>query len=141
VERELLEQCGQALLWWSVSWLQRCDECIEQLEELCRAKHPRFTVGYRQSAVARIARLAESQVERRFVHIDGEYASGNERFPVWREIDATFESTLTNVVINSNHIESRRFLEDAGNVALERDAVERHGNIRVNTTFNSEYEG
>jgi len=34
---------------------------------------------------------------------------------------------LIGTVINSNHIEPRRFLENAGNVALERvrDAIER----------------
>ena len=36
---------------------------------------------------------------------------------------------LTGAVINSNHIELRQFLEDAGNVILERvrNAIERHG--------------
>ncbi|EGI63590.1 hypothetical protein G5I_08021 [Acromyrmex echinatior] len=74
VERELLEQCGQvATLMECFSWLQRCDECIEQLEELCRAKRQRLTIRYRQSA-----RLAGTklELERRFIHIDGEYASG-----------------------------------------------------------------
>ena len=48
VERELLEQCGQvATLMKCFAWLQRCDECIEQLEELCRAKRPRLAVGHR----------------------------------------------------------------------------------------------
>ncbi|EGI70784.1 hypothetical protein G5I_00414, partial [Acromyrmex echinatior] len=110
------------------AWLQRCDECIERLEELCRAKCPRLTVGHRQSVVARIARLADAklQLERRFVHVGGEYASGeyasrDERSLVWREIDTAFESRIsTDAVINSNHIESRRFLEDAGDVVLER---------------------
>ena len=42
VERELLEQCGQvATLVECFAWLQRCDECIEQLEELCRTSAPR----------------------------------------------------------------------------------------------------
>ena len=66
---ELLEQCGQvATLVECFAWLQRCDECIEQLEELCRAKRPHLVVGHRQSAVASIARLAgaKSQLERRF---------------------------------------------------------------------------
>ncbi|KYN11067.1 hypothetical protein ALC57_16785 [Trachymyrmex cornetzi] len=103
VERELLEQCGQvATLAECSAWLQRCDECIERLEELCRAKRPRLAVGHRQSAVARIARLAgaKSQLERRFVHVGGEYAgsgghaSGNERSFVWREIEAAFESRI-----------------------------------------------
>ena len=64
------------------------------------------------------------------MHIGGEYASseyasGNERSLVF---DAAFESRiLTGAVINSNHIELWRFLEDAGNVVLERvrDAVKR----------------
>ena len=48
---------------------------------------------------------------------------------------------LTGVVINSNHIEPQQFLEDAGNVILERvrDAVERHGSVKVNTAFNGEF--
>ena len=102
VERELLEQCNQvATLTDCFSWLQQCDEYIKPLEELFRAKRPRLTIGYRQSAVARIARLAGAklELERRFVHISGEYASGeyasgNERSLVWREIDAAFESRI-----------------------------------------------
>ncbi|KYN06853.1 hypothetical protein ALC62_02236 [Cyphomyrmex costatus] len=60
MERELLEQCDHvATLAECFAWMQRCDECIESLEELCRTKRPRLAVGHRQSAVARIARLAE----------------------------------------------------------------------------------
>ncbi|KYN15671.1 hypothetical protein ALC57_12102 [Trachymyrmex cornetzi] len=148
VERELLEQCDYiATLVECFAWLQRYDECIERLEELCRVKRPRLTVGHRQSVVARIALLvgAKTQLERRFVHVggwyaSGEYASGNEQSLVWREIDAAFESRIvTGAVINSNYIEPRRFLEDAGNVVLERDAIERHGSVKVNTTFNGEF--
>ena len=56
VECELLEQRGQiATLMEHFVWkLQRCDECIEQLKELCRAKRSRLAVGHRQSAVKRI---------------------------------------------------------------------------------------
>ncbi|KYN14203.1 hypothetical protein ALC57_13587 [Trachymyrmex cornetzi] len=150
VERELLEQCGQvATLVECFAWLQRCDECIERLEELCRVKRPRLTFGHRQSVVARIALLAgaKTQLERHFVHVgggyaSGEYASDNEQSLVWREIAAAFESRIvTGVVINSKHIEPRRILEDAGNVVLERvrDATERHGSVKVNTTFNGEF--
>ncbi|KYN18339.1 DNA polymerase, partial [Trachymyrmex cornetzi] len=82
-----------------------------------------------------------------FVHVGGEYAgsgyaSGNERSLVWREIEAAFESRIaTGAVINYNHIEPRRFLEDAGDIVLERvrDAVERHGSVKVNTAFNGEF--
>ena len=62
MERELLEQYGQIVtLVKCFAWLQRCDECIEWLEELCHAKRPRLAVGHKQSAVARIARLAKVQ--------------------------------------------------------------------------------
>ncbi|KYN04790.1 hypothetical protein ALC62_04328 [Cyphomyrmex costatus] len=58
-ERELLEHCGRvAILSECFAWLERCNECIESLE--CRAKRPRLTVGHRQSAVARIARLVDA---------------------------------------------------------------------------------
>ncbi|KYQ59262.1 hypothetical protein ALC60_01721, partial [Trachymyrmex zeteki] len=139
-----------SVLWRIVlAWLQWCDECIERLEELCRAKRPRLAIGHRQCLVARIARLtdAKTQLERRFIHVGGEYASGeytsgDERCLVWREIDTAFESRiLTGVVINSNYIEPQRFLEDAREIVLEqvRDAVERHGNMKVNTAFNGEF--
>jgi len=47
---------------------------------------------------------------------------------------------LTGEMINTNHFEPRRFLEDAGNVVLEwvRDAVEKHGSVKVNIAFNGE---
>jgi len=57
--------------------VQQCDECIKQLEELCCAKHPRLAVGHRQSVMTKIAD-AKSQLERRFVHIGGEYVSSND---------------------------------------------------------------
>ncbi|KYN11348.1 hypothetical protein ALC57_16499, partial [Trachymyrmex cornetzi] len=83
--RELLEKCGHvATLVECFALMQRCDECIEQLEELCRTKR---------------------------------------------------------AVINYNHIEPRRFLEDGGNVVLERvrDAVERHCSVKMNTAFNGDF--
>ena len=44
-------------------------------------------------------------------------------------------------MINSNHIEPRRLLEDAKEIVFEhvRDAVERHGSAKVNTAFNGEF--
>ncbi|KAL6257704.1 hypothetical protein P5V15_011284 [Pogonomyrmex californicus] len=57
VERELLEQCSQILV-ECFAWLQRCDKCIKQLEELSRVKRSRFTVANRRSVMAKIARLA-----------------------------------------------------------------------------------
>ncbi|KAL6264238.1 hypothetical protein P5V15_004325 [Pogonomyrmex californicus] len=104
----------------------------------------RLTVGNRQSVVARIARLAGAkiQLERRFVYFSGQYASRDNGSLVWREIDTAFENRiLTGAVINVDYIESRRFLEDAGGVVLERvrDIVERHDSVKVNTAFNGEF--
>ena len=127
VERELLEQCSQiTTLVEFFAWLQRCDECIEQLQERCGAKRPRLAVGSRLSLVSRIARLAseKTQLEKRFVHVGGEYAgtSGdNKKSLVWREIDAAFDSRIvTGAIININHIEPRQFLEDASDIVIER---------------------
>ena len=140
VERELLEQCSQiATLVECFAWLQRCDECIERLEELRRAKRPRLAVRHRQSAVARIARVQKCNwsdvsctlVASTRVKIATKDLSG----------DAAFESRISTAVINSNHIEPRRFLEDAKAIVFERvrDAVERHDSAKVNTAFNGEF--
>ncbi|KAL6264190.1 hypothetical protein P5V15_004271 [Pogonomyrmex californicus] len=145
VEHELLEQCSQvATLVECFAWLQRCEECIEQLEELSRVKRSRLIVANRQSAVARIARLAGAkvQLERRFVLVGGEYASRDTGSLVWREIDTAFESRiLTGAVINVDYIEPRQFLEDAGGVVLERvrDIIQRHDSVKVNTAFNDKF--
>ncbi|KYN41552.1 hypothetical protein ALC56_04015 [Trachymyrmex septentrionalis] len=49
VERKLLEQCSQvATLVECFAWLQRCDECIERLEELCCAKHLVYGIENKQ---------------------------------------------------------------------------------------------
>jgi len=69
--------------------------------------------------IARLESLKDSVCER-FVHMSAGYELR------WHEIEIAFESRiLTDTVINSNHIELR-FLEDAGNVMLERmrDIVE-----------------
>ena len=148
IERELLEQCSQiATLAECFAWLQRCDECLEQLEERCSAKRPRIEVGNRLSLVARIARLAgeKKQLERRFIHVGGEYAStsdSDKKSLVWRDIDAAFKSrVLTGAVINMDHIELQQFLEDTCDMVIERvqDAIEKHNSVKVNTVFNGEF--
>ncbi|XP_036140462.1 uncharacterized protein LOC118644854 [Monomorium pharaonis] len=144
VERELLEQAnGVTTLGECFMWLQRCDEIIQQLEEHSRIKRPRFAVGQRQSLVARIARLEgeKTQLQRRFVHVGGNYAStsNNANKLMWRKIDTAFENRIqTGAVINTNYIEPRTFLEDAGGIVLERvrDALEEHNSVKVNTAFN-----
>ena len=141
-ERELLEQANRvATLGECFTWLQRCDECVQRLEEHSRVKRPRLAVGYKQSLVARIARLEgeKTRLQRRFVHVGGDYASDNAERLVWREIDTAFENrVLTGAVINTNYIEPRQFLEDAGGIVLEsvRDALQRHNCVKVNTAFN-----
>jgi len=130
--RELLKQgqvgrCSHAkystsALMECFAWLQWYDECIKWLEELCRAKHPRLTIGHRQSVVARIAG-AKTQLKY-FVYVVFS-ASRDERSLVWRETDAAFESRiLTSAVVNVDYIEPR-FLEDMREIMLERvrDAI------------------
>ncbi|KYN29308.1 hypothetical protein ALC57_01246, partial [Trachymyrmex cornetzi] len=121
-----------------VAWEQRCDELIEFMEEQSRTKRPRLAVGHRQFVVARIARLEslKDSMRGRFVHVGAGYGLR------WREIETTFKSRIvTGAIINSNHIEPRRFLEDTGTVVLERvrDVVERHGSVKVNTAFNGDF--
>jgi len=85
---------------WCFAWMQRCDECIERLEECSSAKLPRLLIANRQSLLARIVRLegAKIQLQRRFIHFGGDYTGTNnsdaERL-VWREIDTAFESIMT----------------------------------------------
>ena len=148
VERELLEQCSQvATLVECFAWIQRCDECLEQLEERCSAKRLRLVTGNIQSLVARITRLAsaKTQLERRFMHVGGEYAStsaGDKKSLVWREINAAFKNRiLTGAVINTKYIEPRHFLEDASDMVIEQvqDAIKKHDSVKVNTVFNGEF--
>ncbi|KYM96034.1 hypothetical protein ALC62_13312 [Cyphomyrmex costatus] len=100
-----------------VAWEQRCDEFIESLEEQSRIKRPRLSIGNRQLVIACIARLESSKdsVRGRFVHVGAGYGLR------WREIETAFESRiLTGAVINSNHIDPHRFLEDAKSKAILR---------------------
>jgi len=116
-----------SLLWGSyLAWLQRCDECIERLEERSRAKRPRLSIGNRQSLVAGIARLegANTRLQKRFIHFGGDYtgtSSSDTQRLFWREIDTVFQNRiLTGALINADYIEPRQFLEDAGCIVLER---------------------
>jgi len=56
-ERDLLQQADNVTtLGECFAWLQRCDVCIEWLEERSRAKRPWLSIGNRQSLVTRIVR-------------------------------------------------------------------------------------
>jgi len=114
MERELLEQCDQvATLVECFAWLQRCDECIEQLEEFCHAKRPRLldtdNPRWRGSRDSWIQNRNWNDVSYTLM-VSNEYANGNERSLVWREVDTMFEN---GEVVNVDYIEPRRFLEDA----------------------------
>jgi len=56
----------------------------------------------------------------------------------WRRILKLY---INGAMINSNHIELRRFLEDAKEIVLEcmRNAIERHGSVKVNTVINGKF--
>jgi len=148
IERDLLEQANNvATLGECFAWMQRCDECIERLEERNRAKLPRLSIGNSQSLVARTARLegAKIQLQRRFIHFGGDYTGTNssdaERL-VWHEIDTAFKNRImTGAVINFKHIEPRQFFEDAREIVLEhvRSVMQEHDNIKINTMFNGEF--
>ena len=74
------------------------------------------------------------------MNVGSGYANRDERSLVCRKIDAAFENRiLTGAVVNVDYIESRRFLEDAREIVLERvrNAIERHGSAKVNTAFNT----
>ncbi|KYN26714.1 hypothetical protein ALC57_03911 [Trachymyrmex cornetzi] len=89
-----------SLLWWSI--LRGCNDATNG-EEFCRAKRPHFAVGHRQSAVARIARLAgaKSQLERRFVHVGGEYTNaGNVVLERVRDAVERHDSVKVNTAFN-----------------------------------------
>ncbi|XP_026826253.1 uncharacterized protein LOC113562126 [Ooceraea biroi] len=129
------------------AWTQQCDDLIEQLEERSRdAKQPRLSIGNKQSLVARIARLEglKKRLEKRFIHIGGEYAGWNNGVEElsWREIETAFESRiLTGAVINSGYIEPRRFLEDASIIVLDyvQKVINEHDSVKLNTVFNGEF--
>ncbi|KYN20689.1 hypothetical protein ALC57_06948 [Trachymyrmex cornetzi] len=139
MERDLIEQATLLNTREEyVAWEQRCDEFIESLEEQSRIKRPRLSIGNRQSVIACIARLEslKGSVRGRFVHVGAGHGLR------WREIETAFESRiLTVAVINSNHIEPRRFLEDACEIVLERVQciMQRYYSIKINTIFNGEF--
>ncbi|XP_054008915.1 uncharacterized protein LOC128892496 [Hylaeus anthracinus] len=102
-----------------LAWEERCNECLESLEEHSRAKRPRLSIGVQQSLIARIARLdsLKYSLRRRFVY-EGAGHSSTGLFR--REIDTAFESrVLTSAVLNSHYIEPRNFLQVARDVVLE----------------------
>ncbi|KYM96845.1 hypothetical protein ALC62_12487 [Cyphomyrmex costatus] len=139
MELDLIEQAAQLNTREEyVAWEQRCDEFIESLEEQSRIKRPRLSIGNRQAVIASIARLEslKDSVRGRFVYVGAGYGLR------WREIETAFESRiLTGAVINSNHIDPRRFLEDASEIVLERVqcVLQRYDSIKINTVFNGEF--
>ncbi|KYN05852.1 hypothetical protein ALC62_03213, partial [Cyphomyrmex costatus] len=141
MERDLIEQATLLSTREEyIAWEQRCDEFIESLEEQSRIKRLRLSIGNRQSVIAYIARLEslKDSVRGRFVHVGAGYGDGLR----WREIETAFESRiLTGVVINSNHIDPHRFLEDASEIVLERVQciMRRYDSIKINTLFNGEF--
>src|SRR5215469_12132578 len=114
MERELMEQSAQLNTREDyIAWEQRYNDFIESLKERGRMKlRLRLSIGARQSVIACIKRLEnlKDSVRERFVHVGAGYNAGLR----WREIDTAFKSRiLIGAVINSKHIETRQFLEDA----------------------------
>jgi len=140
-ERDLREQAARLNTREEyIAWEQRCDEFIESLDERSRIKHPRLSIGIRQSLVAQIARLEnlKDSVRGRFVHVGAGYSAGLR----WRAIDTAFENRiLTGAVINSKHIEPRQFFENAREIVLDRvrDVLRKRDALKINTVFNGEF--
>ncbi|KYN09117.1 hypothetical protein ALC57_18748, partial [Trachymyrmex cornetzi] len=139
IERDLIEQATLLNTREEyVAWEQRCDEFIESLEEQSHIKRPRLSIGNRQSVIACIARpeSLKDSMRGRFVYVGAGHGLR------WREIETAFESRiLTAAVINTNHIEPRRFLEDVSEIVLERVQciMQRYDAIKINTIFNGEF--
>jgi len=123
-----------------IAWEQRCDEFIESLDERSWIKHPRLSIGIRQSLVAQIARLEnlKDSVCGRFGYAGARYSVGLR----WQVIDTAFENRiLTGAVINSKHIEPRQFFKDAREIVLDcvRDVLRKRDALKLNTVFNGEF--
>ncbi|EFN81935.1 hypothetical protein EAI_12600 [Harpegnathos saltator] len=118
VERELQNQAARlGSLDEYLAWEQKCDECLESLEQHSRAKQPRLSVGSAHSM--------ESGIWDFF----------------WREIDTAFDSRKsTGAIVNTDYIDPLRLLQDVKNIVLEhvRSVMKRHGSVKVNTVFNGE---
>ena len=71
----------------------------------------------------------------RFVQVGAKYSAPM----TWDRYDVQKPIILTDVVINSRHIEPRQFIEDASEIVLERVWDIIHNNIKLNTVFNGEY--
>ncbi|XP_076682600.1 uncharacterized protein LOC143376319 [Andrena cerasifolii] len=142
VERQLLDQSARLISREEyLAWEERCNECIESLEEHSRVKRPRLSIGVQQSLITRIARLEglKHSLRGRFVR---EGAGHSSTGLLRREIDTVFDSrVLTGAVLHSNYIEPRNFLQDAETIVLEhmRGALWKRRSLKVNTVFNGEF--
>jgi len=143
---EQTERAGASRLIEYARRVYRVGTAMRRVIGRSRIKHPRLLIGIKQSLVAQIARLEslKDSVCGRFVHAGAGYSAGLR----WRMIDTandrytTFEnSILTGAVINSKHIESHQFFEDARKIVLERvqSVMQQHDNIKINTVFNGEF--
>ena len=127
-------------------WEEKCDESLDFLRETCRSgKRRRTSVGVINAAIARLARLEglRNVLRQRFEHVGTGYVESQKRGGFsWLEIETAFNNrVLTGVVLNSNYIEPRQFLDDARDIVLDRirDNLQRHICLKVNTIFNGEF--
>ena len=98
-------------------WEEKCDECLDFLRETCRSgKRLRTSAGVVNAAIARLARLEglKNVLRQRFEHVGTGYVESQKRGGFsWLEIETAFNNrVLTGVVLNSNYIEPRQFLDE-----------------------------
>ncbi|XP_076638293.1 uncharacterized protein LOC143350226 [Colletes latitarsis] len=140
-EQQLYEQAAQLRSMEEYNlWEHRFGDYLDSLEERSQIKRLRLSIGEKQSLIARIARLEslKDSTRNRFVHA----GAGHSARLRWREIDTAFVNRiLTGVVINSNHIEPRNFLEDARDIVVDhvRNILLKHDSVKINTILNGEF--
>ena len=127
-------------------WEQKCDECLDFLREKCRNnKRRRTSSGVVNASIARLVLRLEglrNTLRQRFKHVGSGHVESQKRGVSWLEIETAFNNRLmTSVVLNSNYIELRQFLNDAKDIVLDRirDNLQRHICLKMNMIFNGEF--
>jgi len=117
------------------AWEQRCDKYIESLEEQSRIKCPWLSIGNNWSHVSRGSRVWRNLcVDDTCMWVPGTDSVG-------ASPKRHSESRIpTSAMINSKHIEPRRFFEDASKIVEHvHNVMQWYDPIKINIVFNGEF--
>ncbi|KYN22272.1 hypothetical protein ALC57_05335, partial [Trachymyrmex cornetzi] len=107
-------------------WEQKCDECLDFLQETCRnSKRQRTSTGVVNASIAQVARLEglRNVLQQRFEHVGSDRVESQKSGFSWLEIETAFiNRVLVDIVIDRI-----------------RDNLQRHDCLKVNTIFNGEF--